>query len=89
MGRLRSWSECAFGTLALDQTCLRSQGYDLELFAKRGLDTTGLDVAKTGVAAANKWLEGRDTGKGKATAVEGDFFKYEPETPFDLIYDYT
>lgn len=47
-----------------------------------------MDVAKTGVAAANKWLEGKKS-KGSAIAVQGDFFKYQPDEPFDVIYDYT
>lgn len=65
------------------------QGYDLELFAKRGLDVVGLDVAKTGVTAANAWLEKQEKTKGTSVAVVGDFFTYTPKEPFDVIYDYT
>lgn len=65
------------------------QGYDVQLFAEHGLDTTGLDVAPTGVVAANKWLAAQSGRKGSANVVQGDFFTYEPEEGFDLIYDYT
>jgi hypothetical protein len=30
------------------------QGYDVLLFAQRGLDATGLDISPTGAAAARK-----------------------------------
>lgn len=66
-----------------------AQGYDVDLFARHGLDTIGLDVAPTGVVAANKWLESQPPRNSRALVVQGDFFAYKPDQPFDLIYDYT
>jgi hypothetical protein len=66
------------------------QGYDVDLFARRGLAATGLDVAATGVASANTWLASRAEGRGKdASVVQGDFFTHAKEGGYDLIYDYT
>lgn len=66
-------------------------GYDVDLFARRGLDSIGLDVAPTGAAAANKWLgeQEKQGRKGSVEVVCGDFFKWTPEEGFDVIYDYT
>lgn len=61
----------------------------MDLFARRGLASTGLDVAATGVAAANKWLESNAEGRTEAAkVVQGDFFTDGGEG-YDLIYDYT
>lgn len=67
------------------------QGYDVDLFARRGLDSIGLDIAETGVKIANKWLASQANAqrKGSAEVVLGDFFEYRPQEKFDLIYDYT
>ncbi|CAK9786981.1 Thiopurine S-methyltransferase [Cutaneotrichosporon oleaginosum] len=65
------------------------QGYDVDLFARRGLDTTGLDVAPTGAKSADAWVKAQTGQKGRAEVVCGDFFKWTPEEKFDLIYDYT
>jgi protein-L-isoaspartate O-methyltransferase len=64
-------------------------GYDVDLFAKRGLDATGLDVAPTGAKKADEWVKAQEGHKGSAQVVCGDFFKWSPEEKFDLIYDYT
>lgn len=66
-----------------------NQGYDVDLFARHGLDTIGLDVAPTGVVAANKWLESQPPRNARALVQQGDFFAYKPDELFDLIYDYT
>ncbi|KAL1407227.1 hypothetical protein Q8F55_006644 [Vanrija albida] len=64
-------------------------GYDVDTFARRGLDSTGLDIAATGVAAANKWLAEQPPRANAATVELGDFFTYDPGHKFDVIYDYT
>ncbi|GMK58757.1 hypothetical protein CspeluHIS016_0601990 [Cutaneotrichosporon spelunceum] len=64
-------------------------GYDVDLFARRGLDTTGLDVAPTGAKKADQWVKSQTGQKGKAQVICADFFTYEPKEKFDVIYDYT
>lgn len=69
-------------------------GYDVDAFARHGLDSVGLDVAPTGAAAANKWLkdggaEGEAGRSGSVEVVCDDFFKWSPGEKFDLIYDHT
>lgn len=36
-----------------------------------------------------RWLEKQSKPAGRTEVVQADFFTYEPEQPFDLIYDYT
>jgi hypothetical protein len=65
------------------------------LFARRGLDSTGLDIAPTGAATARKYLadaaaaSGGELDAGKMHVEEADFFAYDPEDKFDVILDYT
>lgn len=68
---------------------IRAQGYDVDTFARRGLDSTGLDIAATGVTAANAWLAAQPPREHSAEVVLGDFFTYDPGYKFDVIYDYT
>ena len=71
------------------------QGYDVALFAQRGLHTTGLDIAPTGVAAARQYLakaaheSAGKLDKDKMAVEQADFFEYDPEDKFDVILDYT
>ncbi|GFZ44600.1 hypothetical protein JCM24511_02324 [Saitozyma sp. JCM 24511] len=68
-------------------------GYDVLLFAQRGLDTIGIDLSKTGVAVAQNWLRERSSDDPalaeRMRVEEADFFAYAPKEPFDLIYDFT
>ncbi|KAK8844828.1 hypothetical protein IAR55_006678 [Kwoniella newhampshirensis] len=64
-------------------------GYDVHLFAQRGLETIGVDLAPTCVQAAKKWLASQPSTKGKSEIIVADFFEYDPEEKFDLIFDYT
>lgn len=64
-------------------------GYDVLLFAQRGLHSTGLDIAPTGVQAARSWLKEHGSAEDKWEIVQTDFFAYSPKHGFDLIVDYT
>ncbi|WRT63118.1 uncharacterized protein IL334_000021 [Kwoniella shivajii] len=64
-------------------------GYDVHNFARRGLNTTGLDLAPTGVEKAKQWLSSQLFTSGQTDVVCADFFKYKAVEKYDLIYDYT
>ncbi|WWC90293.1 uncharacterized protein L201_005226 [Kwoniella dendrophila CBS 6074] len=64
-------------------------GYDVYTFASSGLHATGMDLAPTGVEKARKWLECQPKTDGIAEVICGDFFNYDVENKFDVIYDYT
>lgn len=63
-------------------------GHDLRLFAERGFEVTGVDLAPMAVAGARLLLE--EAGVA-GVVVEGDFFAIEPGegADFDYIYEYT
>ncbi|WVR03034.1 hypothetical protein IAU60_000023 [Kwoniella sp. DSM 27419] len=65
------------------------KGYDVHLFAARGLDSVGLDLASTGVKAAQEWIASQPTTPAKAEVICQDFFAYRPEHTYDLMFDYT
>ncbi|WVQ94377.1 hypothetical protein IAU59_001456 [Kwoniella sp. CBS 9459] len=66
------------------------KGYDVYLLATRGLSAVGLDLAPTGVDAARKWIASQpNTSTGNAEVICQDFFSYNPQEKFDVIYDYT
>jgi hypothetical protein len=70
------------------------RGYDVQLFASRGIDTIGLDLAPSGVEAAKSdfelFLSSLPAGAEVANArfEVADFFLYNGGK-FDIIYDYT
>ena len=71
---------------------LTCQGYDVALLASRGLDTTGLDIAPTGVQAARRYLSNIPTASSlsdKMRVEEADFFSFYTGYTFDVILDYT
>ena len=65
------------------------QGYDVLLFAQRGLQAKGLDIAPTGVQAARSWLQEHASGEDDWEIIQTDFFAFSPDYGFDLILDYT
>ncbi|WVQ64217.1 uncharacterized protein L199_002379 [Kwoniella botswanensis] len=64
-------------------------GYDVYTFASVGLDAVGLDLAPTGVGKAREWLSKQPSTSGSTQVVCADFFEYQPQEKYDLIYDYT
>lgn len=64
-------------------------GYDVLLLASESREVVGLDLAE----GAKRRFEGlRKKAKisaEKAKIVVADFFEYEPDAPFDMIWDYT
>mmetsp|Transcript_57799 Transcript_57799/g.183230 ORF Transcript_57799/g.183230 Transcript_57799/m.183230 type:complete len:190 (+) Transcript_57799:68-637(+) len=65
------------------------RGYDLALFSKHGASkATGLEISETAAAAAKDWLQAAAPEAPASVEVE-DFFQYAPDTPADLVYDYT
>ncbi|WVQ82859.1 hypothetical protein IAT38_004994 [Cryptococcus sp. DSM 104549] len=64
-------------------------GYDLQLFAARGLDATGLEISSTGRDAALAWLALQGDTPGRKEVVLEDFFEFDPAEKVDVIFDYT
>ncbi|WVF66763.1 hypothetical protein IAT40_001505 [Kwoniella sp. CBS 6097] len=66
------------------------KGYDVHLFAAKGLHAIGLDLARTGTEAAKEWIASQPTPTtGSAEVICQNFFGYDPKDKFDVIYDYT
>eukprot|EP00475_Leptophrys_vorax_P017574 TRINITY_DN24204_c0_g1_i3.p1 TRINITY_DN24204_c0_g1~~TRINITY_DN24204_c0_g1_i3.p1 ORF type:complete len:260 (+),score=-0.05 TRINITY_DN24204_c0_g1_i3:47-781(+) len=63
-------------------------GYDVEAFACDGRHVTGLDISPVAVDRATKRMEGSPNA-ASVQFVCADFFAYQPERPFDAIFDYT
>ncbi|MCC6876976.1 MAG: methyltransferase domain-containing protein [Sandaracinaceae bacterium] len=64
-------------------------GYDVLALAAPDRYTVGLDIAP---AAAERFEALRTNAQvplHRATVIVGDFFAYQPEAPFDLVWDYT
>lgn len=61
-------------------------GYEVLLLSELGFDVTAIDIAATPV----KNLKQRLTEQGlSATVLQQDFFNYQPNLPFDAIYEQT
>ncbi|KAG6552760.1 hypothetical protein Mapa_005708 [Marchantia paleacea] len=63
-------------------------GYDVLALASESLQVVGLDISETANSQAKKNAEQDPGGKWVQFLVD-DFFKYTPESPFNLIFDYT
>jgi len=61
-------------------------GYEVVALAQLGFDVTGLDYAPAAIARAQKAL---DAAGAKALLVEGDVLSWQPDRPFDAIYEQT
>ena len=63
-------------------------GYDVLTLAQRAEVVVGLEVAPTAQRRFDSLAAGVET-TGSATVVVADFFDFEPEARFDVIWDYT
>jgi SAM-dependent methyltransferase len=64
-------------------------GYDVFTLARAGWTAVGLELAAT---AAQRFKEVRADAALRSEQAQiaiGDFFEWEPDQPFDLIWDYT
>lgn len=61
-------------------------GYEVLELAKRGFDVTAIDIAPSAISNLKAAL---DKQGFKANCVLADFFDWQPETPFDVIYEQT
>jgi SAM-dependent methyltransferase len=61
-------------------------GYEVVALAQAGFDVTGLDYAPVAVARTRKALNAADA---KVLLVEADVLAWQPNRPFDAIYEQT
>ncbi|TPX33679.1 thiopurine S-methyltransferase [Synchytrium microbalum] len=65
-------------------------GYDCFLFASSGNRTAvGVDLAPSGVALAEQNRDKLGISEDKVKFICGDFFKFDLEDRFDVVFDYT
>lgn len=66
-------------------------GYDVLALAsdRETREVIGLDLAETAAARFRALREARGVPEARARVITADFFAYEPDAPFDLIWDYT
>lgn len=64
-------------------------GYDILTLASICQEVVGLDLAPTAAARFESLRAERGISSEVARVVTGDFFEFEFEAPFDLIFDYT
>src|SRR5512141_2002635 len=61
-------------------------GYEVAALAQAGFDVTALDYSPEAIALARKQL---DAAGLKAAVVEADALAWQPDKPFDAIYEQT
>ena len=61
-------------------------GYEVIALAKQGFDVVAIDIAPTAIDNLQKALDDENTTAGLILA---DFFEWQPEQPFDAIYEQT
>lgn len=64
-------------------------GYDAFALAQHGYHATGLDIAPTAAERFCTCREQHNLSPEDARIVTDNFFTFQPEQPFDLIWDYT
>ena len=64
-------------------------GHDVLALADAGRDTVGLDIAPTAVERFRTLRDRSDVSADHATMVEADYFRFEPDRPFDAMWDAT
>jgi hypothetical protein len=64
-------------------------GYDVLTLASPARTVIGLDVAPTAAERFAALREAAGVPEAQARVEVADFFAYTPETPFDLVWDYT
>ncbi len=62
------------------------RGHEVVAFVKAGFEVTAIDIAPSAIAALREKLEAADLS---ASLVLGDFFDWQPDQPFDAIYEQT
>ncbi len=62
------------------------RGYEAVELARRGFEVTAIDIAPSAVHALKRALE--DEGLA-ARVILGDLFEFEPDAPFDAVYEQT
>jgi 23S rRNA G2069 N7-methylase RlmK/C1962 C5-methylase RlmI len=65
------------------------QGYDVLALSSPDRHVVGLDISKTAVEKAKRHQEAKQVPASQADFIAADFFSWEPEAPFDVIFDYT
>lgn len=84
---LEYWVEMGYftpGARILIPGCGR--GHEVINLARMGLNVTAVDVASTPIEYLNSQLDKEGL---KASYIQADLFAWEPDRPFDLIYDQT
>jgi SAM-dependent methyltransferase len=61
-------------------------GYEVSVLAARGFEVTGLDYATAAVERTRKLLASTKT---KADVIQADALTWQPDRPFDAIYEQT
>lgn len=64
-------------------------GYDVLALAGAGRQALGLDLAPTAILRFRALRDAAGMDAEAAEAVAADYFEFQPEQPFDLIWDYT
>ena len=65
-------------------------GHEVAALAERGFDVTGLDYAPAAVARAQARLAALEPGpRGRSRVVQADVLAWQPDAPFDAIYEQT
>ncbi|GAQ82794.1 thiol methyltransferase [Klebsormidium nitens] len=64
-------------------------GYDVLALASPERHVVGLDISRTANEKAKRHQEAQQVPASQAEFVVADFFTWEPEAPFDVIFDYT
>jgi hypothetical protein len=64
-------------------------GYDVLTLATEEREVVGLDLAPTAASRFRELREQKRVSPERARAEVADFFAYEPDARFDLVWDYT
>jgi trans-aconitate methyltransferase len=78
--KLLSWLENRTPMRVLVPGC--GSGYEVKAFAERGHDVLAIEFSDAAIEAAQRQL-----GALSALVRKADFFTFQAETPFDLIYE--
>lgn len=64
-------------------------GYDVIALAEAGLEAVGLEIAPTAIARFEALRAAAGLDPERARILEADYFRFEPEEPFDRMWDTT
>ena len=65
------------------------RGYEVVELVQAGFEVTAIDFATTPLRAIQSDLERRDRINGYVELLQRDVFEYQPDRPFDAIYEQT